>query len=210
MSSLGSKKALIIYLLLLTTIANAQENKQYDHIEKYTSFWHKLIPRYSKLQFAGSMGFLSVGPGWNYAKDRLETDVLFGFIPKNSGRRALTTFTLKQNYIPWQIRVGNISVLEPLSCGLYVNSILHRDFWISGPDKYPTHYYGFATKIRFHIFVGQRYTFLLNEQKYKRKSISLFYELNTCDLYLIYRISNSTLRLKDYLSLSFGIKVQFL
>jgi hypothetical protein len=42
------------------------------------------------------------------------------------------------------------------------------------------------------------------------KQVSLFYELSTCDLYLVSAATNSYLKPKDYLSLSFGLKLQLL
>lgn len=55
--------------------------KYEERVERYKSSWDKVIPRYIKLQYAGSMGLLSVGTGWNYYRDHWETDVLLGFIP---------------------------------------------------------------------------------------------------------------------------------
>lgn len=40
------------------------------------------------------------------------------------------------------------------------------------------------------------------------KHISLFYEINTCELYLISKFTNKTLKMKDILRFSFGAKVQ--
>lgn len=42
------------------------------------------------------------------------------------------------------------------------------------------------------------------------KQISLFYEISTCDLYVISAFTNKYLKPKDYLSLSFGIKMQLI
>ena len=77
-------------------------------------------------------------------------------------------------------------------------------------QKYPDGYYWFSTRIRFHAFLGERITLKLRPEKSWHRSISFFYELSTCDLYLINAIGNSVLRPRDYLSLSFGLKLQFL
>lgn len=177
--------------------------------KKYAYRWQQLIPRYQKLQFAGSMGLLSVGLGWEYGRDHWETDLLFGFIPKFEDEEANITFTLKQNYIPWDLHLGkgNWSI-APLTTGLYMNSILDDRFWKKEPRKYPDRYYKFSTRLRFHIFMGQRITYHIPDPKRLHKSVSLFYELSTCDLYFISAVSNKAIRARDYLSLSFGIKLQ--
>jgi hypothetical protein len=172
-------------------------------------FWNKLIPRYFKGQFAGSIGMFSAGVGWNYGKDHWETDAIFGLVPKNADRHAMLTFTVKQNYLPWKIPVGDSYFVEPLNCGLFLNTLFDDDFWVKNPDKYPKGYYTFSTKIRIHAFIGQRITYKFKKQNKFAKSISFFYELSTCDLYLINAIENAYLKPNDYLSLAFGIKLQW-
>ena len=80
--------------------------------------WNKLIPSYSKLQFAGGMGLVSVGTGWEYGKNRQwETELLLGLIPKHSSKRAKVTLTLKQNFTPWRVlsRCRQVSTLTQCS-----------------------------------------------------------------------------------------------
>ena len=111
-------------------------------------------PRYTKVQFAGSMAMLSVGTGWNYYRNHWETDMLLGIVPRNANDHANVTFTLKQNYFPWNIDLGEKVSFEPLCCGIYVNFLFDRDFWAKQPNKYPPGYYWFSTRIRNHIFIG--------------------------------------------------------
>ena len=152
----------------------------------------------------------SVGTGWNYSRNHWETDMLLGIVPRNANDHANVTFTLKQNYFPWNIDLGEKVSFEPLCCGIYVNFLFDRDFWAKQPNKYPPGYYWFSTRIRNHIFIGERITLKLNPNSSWHKSISFFYELSTCDLYIINAIGNSYLKPKDYLSLSFGVKLQIL
>ena len=100
---------------------------------------------------------------------------------------------------------------EPLSCGLYFNTVFRHEFWVKEPSRYPEGYYGFSSKIRTHIFLGQRLTYNIDkDRRFFTKSVTLFYELSTCDLLLISRATNRYLRARDYLSLSFGLKFQWL
>ena len=165
----------IFKLLLLTCVfsltLHAQEDKYTKRVQRYENAWQRVIPRYTKVQFAGSMAMLSVGTGWNYYRNHWETDMLLG---------------------------------------IYVNFLFDRDFWAKQPNKYPPGYYWFSTRIRNHIFIGERITLKLNPNSSWHKSISFFYELSTCDLYIINAIGNSYLKPKDYLSLSFGVKLQIL
>ena len=187
---------------------------RYDRrVHHYRRRWQALIPTHTKMQFAGGMGLLSFGTGWDYGRrNQWETDVFIGFLPKYDSKRAKATFTLKQNYIPWslQIKQSRFSV-EPLTCGMYLNTVFGEEFWVREPSRYPRGYYGFSSKVRIHAFLGQRLTVDIDPQhRFLARSLTFYYELSTCDLYLISAITNRYLRPRDYLCLSFGLKLQLL
>ncbi len=197
-------------VLLLCPFTLTAQTTYEQRVERYTSAWNKIIPRYTKLQYAGSMGMFSAGVGWNYGRNHWETDFLLGFVPRNADRHAMMTVTLKQNYLLTQIPLYKNLSFEPLACGLYLNTLLDDDFWVKNPDKYPKGYYTFSTRIRAHVFIGQRFTLNLNTEKARNRAITFFYELSSCDLYLINAFTNNYLKPSDYLSLSFGLKLQIL
>ena len=46
--------------------------------------WRRMIPTHVKVQYAGGMGFLSFGAGWDYGrKCQWETDLYLGFLPRS-------------------------------------------------------------------------------------------------------------------------------
>lgn len=192
--------------------AMPQYSKYDKRIHRFRQNWNKLIPTHNVIQYAGNMGMFSLGTGWDYGKrDQWETNLLFGFIPKHDSDRTKMTMTLKQSYIPWSLELQDKFSVEPLSCGIYFNTVFGHEFWVNEPSRYPEGYYGFSSKIRTHIFLGQRLTYNIDkERRFMAKSISLFYELSTCDLLIISRVTNTYLKARDYLSLSFGIKLQWL
>ena len=174
--------------------------------QKYSG-WERLRPTHAKFQYAGGMGVSSFGVGWDYGKRRQwETDFLVGFLPAKYADKFRMTFTVKQNYIPWSMSFDEHWALEPFYCGLYVTTIAGEEFWKKEPGRYPNRYYNFSTKLRPYIFIGQRMNFNLKNSLVKH--ISLIYEINTCELYLISKFTNKTLKMKDILRFSFGAKVQ--
>lgn len=203
------KMLLCILLVMLPAIVNSQNGYE-RRIQRYQNQWASLIPTHTKIQYAGGMGLISAGVGWDYGKNnQWETDVFLGFLPKYTTKKSKITFTLKQNFIPWEKRLNKYLSIEPLATGLYVNTILDGDFWVSEPDKYPSDYYSFSTKLRFSIYLGQRFTFHIPEDKrFFTKNITVFYELSTNDLYLVSAFGNKYLKPSDYLKLSFGLKFQ--
>lgn len=136
------------------------KHSRYDNrIHRYRRYWGALIPTQTVLQTCGNMGLFSFGVGWDYGKHRQwETQLLFGYIPKYDSNNAKMTMTLKQNYIPWSVPMGHGWAFEPLECGLYFNTVFGSDFWTKQPSKYGSGYYPFSTRIRPNIFVGERFT----------------------------------------------------
>ena len=198
---------------VLPVIPKAVKRTGYDNrVHRFRKNWERIIPTHAKIQYAGNMGLLSFGTGWDYGKrNQWETDILLGFIPKYSSKKTKVTMTLKQNYMPWSINIGKGFSTEPLACGLYLNTVFGDQFWVNEPDRYPKGYYGFSSKVRIHIYMGQRLTYDIDPQRrFLAKSVTFFYEISTCDLYLVSAVQNSYLRPRDYLSLSFGLKFQWL
>ena len=180
-----------------------RENLQYEG-------WARLIPTHIKLQYAGGMGLLSAGVGWDYGKRaEWETDLLWGFLPACYADEARMTFTLRQNYIPWSVRIGRRVDLEPLTCAMYINKISGDEFWDREPGRYPhgeNGYYCFSSRTRVHLNVGQRLT-LQTPNAGAIRSLSLYYEFGVNDLMLISKFNNSTLALSDIVHFSVGAKM---
>ena len=179
------------------------DKRQHQHYKG----WERIKPTHFKMQYAGGMGVLSTGFGWDYGKRcQWETDVFMGYLPKKYASKFRLTFTLKQNYIPWSMSFDEHWNLEPFYCGLYFTTIAGEEFWSKEPGRYPNHYYNISTKIRPSIFIGQRMGF--SPHLHLLKNIQLWYEVGTNELYLISKITNKSLTMKDILRFSFGLKLQ--
>ena len=191
------------------SIAPAVKERRWDkrkHL-RYDERWERLKPTHLKWQYAGGMGLNSVGVGWDYGRRcQWETDFQVGFLPAKYAEKFRLTFTVKQNYIPWSICFKEHWMAEPFYCGLYITTIAGDEFWKKEPGRYPNKYYNFSTKLRPYIFVGQRFGFSPRHDLVRH--VSLFYELSTCELYLISKVTNKSLSMRDILRLSFGVKVQ--
>lgn len=171
---------------------------------------HPLLPGSCVIQYAGSIGFASAGVEWQYGKRKQwRTTLLAGYIPKRHSSRAKAAMTIKQTYSPWQTRVTESTVIRPLNCGIFFNTIYSHKFWTKEPDKYPEGYYQISTRVRPHIFAGQEITFK-PKRRMAIKSVTLYYELNSCDIYLCSYFTNMKyLRAKDVIALGIGTKIGF-
>lgn len=191
-----------------------KKDSRYDRrVRRYRRHWEALIPTHTILQYAGNMGLISAGIGWDYGRHRQwELDWMFGFLPKFNSDRNKLTMTIKTTYIPWSSYLRHGILLEPFSCGLYANTVFGSEFWDRQPGRYPDKYYEFlSTKLRLNIFIGQRLGYIVPRNKRKAvKSITAFYEVSTCDLYIRSLFQGNGMRFWDILSVSFGLRFQML
>lgn len=172
--------------------------------------WERLIPSHYKVQFAGSIGMFSIGPGWTYGRsNQWETDLMFGFLPKFESDEMKLVFTIRESYVPWNLQIGHSDyAFKPLTCGLFLSSVLNHDFWVSEPGRYPGGYYGFSTRIRSNLFLGQRITYYRPEAKRTfAQGLSLYYELSVCDTDLLTFFGDKCIKFKEILSLALGLKL---
>lgn len=201
-----------ISALTCTTNADTlteKETRFQRHTRRYIGFWNALIPNKFTAQFAGSIGLYSLGFGWRYGKrEQWETDVLWGYVPKKNHSENHQTLTFKERFIPWSINLSPSArwKFEPLTTGAFLNLTYGEGFWKKEPSKYTKGYYGFSTKVRYHIFVGQRWKYNIPRRLRRiHKSVAFYYELSVCDLYVVSAIPNKNVSLWDILSLSFGL-----
>lgn len=193
-----------------TAAPRAAKTKYLRNTARYQRDWSRIVPNQTTMQFAGSIGAYAIGLGWHYGrKQQWETELLFGYVPKKNGGEEHFTFTAKQRYVPWRLPLSSRWAVEPLTTGFFINSIFGEGFWDKEPSKYTHGYYGFSTKIRYNIFVGQRvvYNIPTRHRRFNR-SITFYYELSTCDLYVVSAVPNKNVGLGDILSLALGVKME--
>ena len=183
-----------------------------------TSIWKRLTPNIATVQYAGNIGKVSAGVGWEYGKDKWLTEALIGYVPRHFHTKSLNTFTLRQYYTPWSIELpfvkselGAVKVC-PITAGMFMNVVLFDgDFWTREPkSNYGGDYYRFSTRVRFAFSLGQRLIYEFPEQ-WKRygDGVEVFYDFSANELGIISDIPNDCIHLRDILSLGFGARWRF-
>jgi len=175
------------------------------------SVWERVQPRQAFVQYAGNMGLLSAGVGWDYGRKRQwETALMAGIVPKYNSDAVRGVFTVKETFVPWRLKFRPPHFrFEPLTCGLYVNAITGRHFWTRQPERYPSPYYHyFCTRWRINVFVGERFDYELPRKFKHLKSIGAFYEVSLNDFEIFEFVENKGVSLWNACSLSLGLKLQ--
>ncbi|GEM_PF-142285 len=191
-----------------------KSQKYVRRIERYRNLWNALIPDHGILQYAGSMGAVSTGFGWEYGYyggfRHFSTDIQLGLIPKFSDASARWTLTLKEDFYPAFIHLGRGFYFLPVTSGMYITTVFGSDYWTKEPDKYPKGYYWFSTRCRLNAYIGEEITWVIPDHRRRfAAAVALFYELSVNDFGLVQYASNSYLKLKDILHLSVGLRTQW-
>ncbi len=157
------------------------------------------------VQYAGSVGFLSVGYFKQTANDKFGIGLVYGNTPKSMGG-PLGSLSLKLRYNPFQVKLYKNIYLEPLQAGIFLTQNFGKNLDLKWSSNYSKGYYWWGSSFRQHIFVSSQIS-ILKEQGCFNK-ISFYWEANTNDLYLYSYFPNCDV-LSLYDIIYFGIGVKF-
>lgn len=169
--------------------------------------WYRL--HHVALQTAGGAGVVSGGVGFVAVRDRLETDILVGYVPEKLAGSALSIATAKVLYSPYTVPLSEKFQLRPLTIGMYL-SYTHGTINDEEPFQYDKGYYWFSTDTRLGLLLGGRLSYLVPRAANpgRTRRISAYYELGTNDLYLASYVPNiKAMNFTEILTLGLGLKM---
>ena len=79
--------------------------------------WYR--PRHVLLQTGGGLGMVAAGAGYQLFTDKLELDILLGYVPKHYAGSTLTLASAKLLYSPFKVRLSEKLQLLPATIGGY-------------------------------------------------------------------------------------------
>ena len=158
-------------------------------------------PFFLTLHLAGGTGLVALGGGYRLAHQRLEPELLLGYVPRRlSGGKPLAIITLKTTWLPWSPRLGPGGwQATPVTLGAMVNYTTGQQFFLTNNSagRYRPGYYWWSSAVRLGLLAGTRLQY---------RHTAAYAELSTNDLHLVSRLTNRSLRLVDILTLGGGMK----
>jgi hypothetical protein len=198
-------KILFAFLSMGIFTSSAQEIQPAPHK------WY--VPKSATVQYAGSIGYFSAGIGYHLNKSGKSTlDFMYGYVPVAKGGD-LSIITGKFAWRPFKINLTDWAVLHPINPGAFLSYHAGSNFDSKWDDnEYPKGYYWWSTAFRPHISFSTEVK--VNTKKLfpalKLKSITLYSEANTNELYAISYFQNKRdLNLDKIFKLGLGAKVHF-
>lgn len=175
-----------------------------DTLEVETRPWY--VPDFANLQFAGNIGFLSAGVGYHFFDQRLNTALMYGFVPQSlTNAKPTHTITIKNTAPIFNKKLGDYTISPTGGLGLSFDTGNNSQLFL--PKKYPDRYY-FTNA--FHL------TFIMGAKMHKEfkgslniKGADFYVELVTVETYIYHALKSSEIPLSKAFSMALGINLYF-
>lgn len=162
------------------------------------------VPHYIPVQFAGNIGFLSVGAGYSTNHHNYHLSVLYGHVPSSLAQSDIHTLTVKNSFpIARYFVRGNRSLIP--YAGLGVSVEVGGNAFFSLPAHFPEGYYDFPKNLHIIAYGGAALQHRFHDNFAFLRGVEFFVEGGTIDAYLWYKTISSTIRFHQIFSLALGV-----
>lgn len=192
------KIAFILIVLLLG------QNSGFAQKEGH-NFSSPFLPDHITGQFAGNIGFLSVGFGYESFLGRLSSDLIVGYVPLFIGDATIITIAQKNTFKGRNFRFHKMKSFYP-TVGFSVNIETGNNSFLQLPSRYPEGYYG-TNAIKVGLFTGLSYKGKVNATS-AFKQITYYAEVGTLASYIYYNFMQEDYFNTDIFSLALGLKIK--
>ncbi len=164
------------------------------------TFFQKITPHHVKGQYAGSIGFVSAGFGYEFNRKKLQADFMYGHVPEKYADSPIHSITGKLTWLPLSLQTSNNIRFNIITAGVLVNYTFGNQYFLFAPGKYPKNYYGFPTALHMGVFAGGAVS---------RGNLGLYYELGVTDRELANYIQNpGSIAFSDILNIGVGLRIE--
>jgi hypothetical protein len=168
---------------------------------------HWAVPDYVKTQFAGNIGLISVGAGYQLFNKVVYTELLYGFVPKSVSKTdEIHLITIKNTFPIFRKEIGKNFSISPIA-GFATTYDIGTNSFTTLPGFYPKGYY-VPNAFHFTFFGGAMVHKDCKDSK-MIKGADFYLELGTVDTYLWYVITSEEVSISDVFSTSIGINFYF-
>jgi len=160
------------------------------------------------LQFAGSIGFMSMGAGVTSKSQKFHHEFLYGFVPSYYGG-PLNKISYKLTFYPIQHKISETTSWLPINLGGVLAYNLGSGYSLfPSYKKYDRDYYWWSSGLRKHITVST--ALKISPKSGENKDILVYFEANTNDLYLMTLFDNpGHMSITDIMFFGVGVKSLF-
>ncbi|MHB0756426.1 hypothetical protein [Polaribacter sp. M15] len=191
--------ATLIFLFIFSANIFAQE------VTEKKKSWY--VPDYASLQFAGNIGLLSTGVGYEIFDNVWFAELLYGYIPEAiTEAKSTHLITIKNTFPIFTKELSKNYFISPIA-GLTATYDATTNTFTTLPSQFTKGYY-VSNAIHFVIFGGVKIHKDF-DAKSIFKGIDFYYELGTVESYLWYAITSKEVSMGDAFSSAIGVHFYF-
>jgi len=191
-------------LILLSFNCYSGKEVSTEKVSRENTF--SLIPDYLKLQYAGNIGYGSIGIGYFWQKDHAQTEIFYGFVPSWAGGNNIRTVAIKNMANLFVFRPGS-NILIKQQVGFSTNFAFTKKTYFELPDYYPDNYYS-TNAIHFMPFLSQECIIYFKKYCFVKK-VGFYSECSAVDTYLYQSLKYKQIKFSDAWSLALGAVISF-
>lgn len=194
-------------LKILFILSCALLNQQ--RVWAQNKFLEWIKPDQVNLQYAGSIGYFSGAIGYRILNDKATLSAHYGYVPKNKGGW-MSIFAAKFEYKPFKIPIKDKLIIHPFNPVFFPSYTSGDNFdYQFKTSRYQKGYYFWSSALRLHMGASAEVQIISNLNS-SLKSVSLFTEANTNDLYAISWFKNRTnTPFYAMFRMGYGVRVNF-
>lgn len=193
-----------IYILPIILLFFGQLSSQESNVVKNKAWF---VPDYVKMQFAGNIGVVSAGVGYQLFNKVLYSELLYGYVPGSiSEAEGIHLITIKNMFPIFRKEIGKNLIITPIA-GFTTSIDIGTNSFTTLPGKYPDGYY-VPNAFHFTLFGGAMIHKDFTNSKFI-KGIDFYVELGTVETYLWYAITSKEVNKSDIFSTSLGVNFYF-
>jgi hypothetical protein len=165
------------------------------------------VPDYVKVQFAGNIGLVSVGAGYQLFNKVLYTELLYGFVSESVSKSdEIHLITIKNTFPIFRKELGKNFTISPIA-GFATTYEIGANSFTTLPSIYPEGYY-VPNAFHFTLFGGAMVHKDFKDSK-MIKGADFYFEVGTVETYLWYVITSKEVSTSDVFSTSIGVNFYF-
>lgn len=169
-----------------------------------TSRTRRFAPHFVPMQFAGNIGFLSAGIGYENRRQNYQLSIVYGYVPASMGGVRVHSLTAKNTFPIYRFHIDKNRLLAPYAAiGLNVE-VGGRSF-LRLPDNMPAGYYDFPKSTHLVGSLGLKYKHAMGGNSVD--AVEFFAEATTIDAYIWYKTMSDEVKWRQIVSAAFGVNI---
>lgn len=187
-----------VFAFLSLNVAAQETLSDNDTVRKWT------LPSHVSMQFAGNIGLISVGVGYNAFKSKCQLTLAYGYVPAPVSRKAIQLITLKGNITLFKLTIRKHQVLPYF--GLAGTMETGRNTFIRLPSRYPRGYYHSNA---FHLSgaLGLKTSVWHSGSPAWLREIEVFSEVGSQEIFIFYKVTQNEIDLGRILNVAVGVNL---